>query len=55
MTQSHFDVIAERVGAPTARDVVDALRKTGYIIVRHDAIQLAQAHARAEMRDEIVA
>lgn len=47
------DVIAKRLVAwgPTlqrtiAPVVVEALREAGWIIVRHDAIRLAQAHAR---------
>lgn len=35
------------VGAPAlAAQCVTALRNAGWIIVRHDAIKLAQAHAR---------
>ena len=37
------------VGAPAlAAQCVAALRADGWIIVRHDAIRLAQAHARAD-------
>lgn len=32
-------------------DAVAALRGAGWIVVRHDAIKLAQAHAREEVRD----
>lgn len=32
-------------------DAVAALRAAGWIVVREDAIKLAQAHAREEERD----
>lgn len=40
---------AEVIGA----DAVAALRAAGWIVVRHDAIRLAQAHAREECQDEM--
>lgn len=40
------------VGAPAlAVQCVAALRAAGWIIVREDAIRLAQAHARADIRE----
>lgn len=45
--------IADATDIYTARKVVDALRRAGWIIVRHDAIKLAQAHARDEASDNI--
>lgn len=47
-TKIHFDVLAETIGVPLAKDAVRELRAAGFIIVRHDAIRLAQAHARAD-------
>jgi hypothetical protein len=38
--------------APAAHGLVAALHAAGWIIVRDDAIRLAQAHARQEARDE---
>lgn len=38
---------ADVIGA----DAVEALRAAGWIVVREDAIRLAQAHAREEERD----
>jgi hypothetical protein len=35
---------------PVAAAIIAALRESGWIIVRHDAIRLAQAHARDERR-----
>lgn len=32
-------------------DSVAALRAAGWIVVREDAIRLAQAHARSELKD----
>lgn len=32
-------------------DAMAALRAAGWIVVRHDAIRLAQAHAREEAND----
>ncbi|MER9697638.1 hypothetical protein [Mesorhizobium sp. M0146] len=41
------------VGAPSlAVQLVSALRAAGYIIVRDDAIRLAQAHTAGEMREK---
>lgn len=34
------------------REAVAALRANGWIVVRHDAIRLAQAHARDEARED---
>lgn len=56
MTRSHFDVIKEVMRAhagsswaiAAADEMVTALRTAGFIIVRHDAIRLAQAHARED-------
>jgi hypothetical protein len=40
------------VGAPAlAVQCVSALRAAGWIVVRDDAIRLAQAHARADIRE----
>lgn len=41
-----IDVIAERIGAHEAAAVIDLLREAGWLILRHDAIRLAQAHER---------
>ena len=41
-----IDVIAERIGAHEAAAVIDLLREAGWLIFRHDAIRLAQAHER---------
>lgn len=46
--RSSMQVIAERTGQAEAAEIVNDLRAAGYIIVRHDAIKLAQAHARAD-------
>lgn len=45
--------IADATDIYTARKVVDALKKAGWIIVRHDAIKRAQAHALQEANDNI--
>lgn len=39
------EIIAERIGAHEAKAVIDLLRESGWLIFRHDAIRLAQAHA----------
>lgn len=39
------EIIAERIGAHEAAAVMALLKETGWIVVRHDAIRLAQAHA----------
>lgn len=42
------------VGAPAlAVQLIAALRSSGWIIVREDAIRLAQGHSAAEARGEI--
>lgn len=33
-------------------EAIAALRAAGWIVVRHDAIRLAQAHARDEARED---
>lgn len=38
-------VIAERIGEHQAAACIDLLKEAGWIVVRHDAIRLAQAHA----------
>jgi hypothetical protein len=43
--------LAEVYGAIQADDILAALKRAGWIVVRHDAIRLAQAHARAEVND----
>jgi len=43
--------LAEVYGAIQADDILAALKRAGWIVVRHDAIRLAQAHARAEAND----
>lgn len=48
---SPYQIIEKRVGALPAAAVLDDLRANGWIVVRHDAIKLAQAHARAETRN----
>ena len=40
------EIIAERIGAHEAAAVVDLLRESGWLILRHDAIRLAQADER---------
>lgn len=40
--------LAEVYGAIQADDILAALKRAGWIVVRHDAIKLAQAHARAD-------
>jgi hypothetical protein len=57
MQQKPSDVIKGALEAwgPTlqrtvSQAVIAALRDAGWIIVRHDAIKLAQAHARDERR-----
>lgn len=40
---------------PTAiigADAIAALKAAGWIVVRHDAIRLAQAHARQDAKDK---
>lgn len=39
--------MADKVDTLTASGLIEALRAAGWIIVRHDAIRLAQAHARS--------
>lgn len=46
---SPFQIIEKRVGSLPAAAVLDDLRVNGWIVVRHDAIKLAQAHARADV------
>jgi hypothetical protein len=41
-----IEIIAERIGKHEAAAVVDLLRESGWIIVRHDAIRKAQADER---------
>ncbi|MDI6028315.1 hypothetical protein QBK99_19160 [Corticibacterium sp. UT-5YL-CI-8] len=41
-------VLATATDIYTARTVLDALKTAGWIVVRHDAIKLAQAHSRAD-------
>lgn len=36
------EIIAERIGAHEAKAVMALLKETGWIVVRHDAIRLAQ-------------
>lgn len=38
-----------------AEGIINAIRDAGYIIVRDDAIRLAQAHARAEALEDAAA
>lgn len=40
-------VIAERIGEHQAAACIDLLKEAGWIVVRHDAIRLAQADERA--------
>ena len=40
-------------GEIIGREAIAALRANGWIVVRHDAIRLAQAHARDEARTEL--
>jgi hypothetical protein len=47
-----YEVLATAFGADTAFTIIAHLRASGWIIVRHDAIRLAQAHARAEGHDK---
>ena len=44
-------VIATATDIYTARTVMSALKEAGWIVVRHDAIRLAQAHAQADNDD----
>lgn len=46
------EIIAERIGAHEAKAVVDLLRETGWIIVRHDAIRRAQADEAAAVKQQ---
>lgn len=39
-------VIAERIGDHEAAACIALLKEAGWIVVRHDAIRLAQAHER---------
>lgn len=47
-----IDVIAERTGKHEAAAVIDLLREAGWMLVRHDAIRLAQVHAILETREK---
>jgi len=47
-----IDVIAERIGAHEAAAVMALLKESGWLILRHDAIRLAQAHAILETREK---
>jgi hypothetical protein len=49
---SPSNVIAEYVGWPNVKPLIAALRTAGYIVVRADAIRLAQAHEREACRYE---
>lgn len=40
--------LAAEYGPIQADDILAALKRAGWIVVRHDAIKLAQAHARAD-------
>lgn len=40
------EIIAERIGSHEAAAVMALLKETGWIVVRHDAIRLAQADER---------
>ena len=42
---SPTETIAERIGDHEAAACIALLKEAGWIIVRHDAIKLAQAHA----------
>lgn len=42
--------LAEVYGPIQADSILASLKAAGWIIVRHDAIRLAQAHARDEAR-----
>lgn len=48
MTKSPTEVLRPHCLEHGAQAAIDALRESGWIIVRHDAIRLAQAHARAD-------
>ena len=43
--------LAIEYGPIQADDILDALKRAGFIVVRHDAIRLAQAHARQEAEE----
>lgn len=43
---SPLNALTQATDQYTAAIVMAALKSAGYIIVRHDAIKLAQAHAR---------
>lgn len=45
-----IDVIEEYLDSTDSHQLVAKLRDAGWILVRHDAIKLAQAHARDELR-----
>ena len=45
--------LAEVYGAIQADDILAELKKAGWIVVRKDAIKLAQAHARAYANDNL--
>lgn len=47
---SPMNALTQVTDGYTAKAVVEALKAAGYIIVRHDAIRLAQAHAREERK-----
>lgn len=52
MMKSPTDVLTDYLRDDDARQLIDDLRAAGYIIVRHDAIRLAQAAARYEAEND---
>lgn len=54
MIASPSEVLAQELGTYDARLAMETLRDAGYIIVRHDAIRLAQLHARDEAANDNV-
>lgn len=51
MDKSPQQIIADRTGTLEAAAILSDLRAAGWMVVRHDAIKLAQAHARQEARE----
>lgn len=53
MMRTPRDIIAANIGQITASAILDALAKEGWIVVRHDAIRLAQREARYEALEDV--
>lgn len=48
------NALAEVYGGLWADCIMATLKRAGWIVVRHDAIRLAQAHAADEVREKLV-